>query len=508
MTIAFYARVSSDEQRERQTIQTQLEYARSRAALEGWMLREFTDDGVSGTVPLAQRPGGRALLAAARAGDFDVVATFRLDRLGRTQRVVLDAIDQLKAAGARYRSLTEPFEVGTPFGDAALGMTSVFAQLERDSIAQRTKEGRRRVAREPNRYLGGQTPYGYRAEGKYLVVDERQADVVREIFRLYVEDDLAIDRIADLLNARGEPTKRPGRWHGSAVGAILRDPLYTGQAMFLGLPREVPQVIAHATLARARERAASHRQWRRSHGRRDYALRGLLRCECGVLLTGFTYYLKRDHSTWRQAYRCSHEHRLPSPHPVVKEDEAIAAMWSDVERFFASPDELLRRIVAGDTRPQERRAEEELVELAGRLRDLDAREQRLLDAHLGTMFSPAALEAKSAELGRERQAIEGRMQEVRSARSAAARAVQETKTLRARLLELAMRARMADPAKRAAVLRELVRSTRVEYTGLHRARLTVRWAFAPAAVRVSSDVHDESASGTWLETVHELGRAA
>ena len=69
--VALYARVSSDEQREQQTIRTQLDYARGRAKLEGWTLREFIDDGVSGKkVPLGKRPQGGLLLEAARRGEI------------------------------------------------------------------------------------------------------------------------------------------------------------------------------------------------------------------------------------------------------------------------------------------------------------------------------------------------------------------------------------------------------------------------------------------------------
>ena len=508
MRLGFYARVSTDEQREQQTVRNQLEYARSRALLEGWTLVEFIDDGVTGTLPLDRRPAGANLLAAARAGEFEIAASMKIDRLGRTQRVVLAAIDALKAAGVRYRSLTEPFEVGTPFGDAALGMASVFAQLERDSITQRTRDGRRRAARDANRYLGGPAPYGYRVEHKQLVLDEAAATVIREIHRLYLDEQLAVDRIAEVLNARGIPSPRNARWHGAIVSRLLRLSRSSGIDSFAGVEREIPQIISAADHARVRERAAANYRWKRAHLRRSYALRGLLRCECGLALTAYTYYRTRDHSASTKAYRCSYDHRLPTRSPVVKEDDAMTALWADVERFFADPDVLVRRIVAGDSRPAEKTAEQELVELAARLRDVDDRERRLLDAHLLATFSAAVLEAKAEELRQERAKIEARMRKVRSARNDAASAIQETATLRARLLELCRRVRVADDATKAAVLRELVRSTKVDFIALHRARLTVTWAFAGAAARVSSDVHDTIMSETWLETVHELGKAA
>jgi len=168
----------------------------------------------------------------------------------------------------------------------------------------------------------------------------------------------------------------------------------------------------------------------------------------------------------------------------------------------------VKRIVAGDTRPAEKQAEEELVALAARVHDVEDREQRLLDAHLATLFTPAAIAQKAEALRAERAALEQRIRKVRASRGAAARAVQETKTLRSRLLGLQLRVRTADEETRAKVLHELVRSTRVEYIGPHRARLHVAWIFAGAAAHVSSDVRDASESETSLETIHELGRAA
>jgi site-specific DNA recombinase len=494
--IGFYARVSSDEQREQQTVRNQLEYARSRAALEGWLLQEFVDDGVSGTIPLERRPAGAKLLAAARAGAFEVVATMKIDRLGRTQRVVLSAIDLLKSAGVRYRSLTEPFEVGTPFGDAALGMTSVFAQLERDSIAQRTRDGRRRVAREPGRYLGGTPPYGYRVENKHLVLDEDQAAVVREIYRLYLAGGLGVDAIAAELNRRAIPAKHGGKWNVSVIGRLLRLSRSRGIDSFAGVEREIPAIVSATDFARVRERAAANYKWKRAHERRGYLFRGMLRCECGLTLTAHTYDVTRDGSKTQKAYRCSYDHRLSTPAPKIKEDQALEALWSDVARFFADPDELVRRIVATDTLPAEKGAEQELVALAARRQEIDSRESRLLDAHLATTFSPLLLKEKADQLQSERAAIEVRMRAVRAARNAAAVAVQETKSLRARLLALQLRVRTADDTTKAAVLRELIRDAKVEHIGKQRARLTVTWAFAGAAA-VMSDNSAASASSRY-----------
>ena len=88
--VATYERVSSEDQRERETIRTQTDELARRLALDpGIVLAgRFTDDGVSGTVPLAERPGGGKLMRAAADGLIDEVQVLRFDRLGR------DEIDQ------------------------------------------------------------------------------------------------------------------------------------------------------------------------------------------------------------------------------------------------------------------------------------------------------------------------------------------------------------------------------------------------------------------------------
>src|SRR5205814_2075230 len=168
----------------------------------------FLDDGVSGTIPLGQRPAGAKLIEAARAGRADLVATYRVDRLGRKLSVVLDAIASLPLP---YRSLTEPFETTTPLGRAMLGILGIFAELERDTFIERSVAGTDRVAAQAGRWLGGIVPFGYyKRDDKTLAIDERpfagtavsQADVVRDVFRLCAVEAWSTDRIAADLNER------------------------------------------------------------------------------------------------------------------------------------------------------------------------------------------------------------------------------------------------------------------------------------------------------------------
>jgi len=106
---AIYARVSTEDQAERQTVQAQLDFLRKYCELHQTAIAgEYVDDGVSGTVPLGDRPEGRRLLDAAQAGRFGVVLVYRLDRLGRSLASLISAHDRLDDAGVAIRSATEP----------------------------------------------------------------------------------------------------------------------------------------------------------------------------------------------------------------------------------------------------------------------------------------------------------------------------------------------------------------------------------------------------------------
>lgn len=123
-----YARVSTVEQNA--DLQT-------RALKEAGCLKVYTDHGVSGTK--ARRAQLDKLLEHARAGDELVV--WKLDRLGRNTRQLLDLIDQLESQNIHFRSLTEGIATTGSMGKAMLTVMSAFAQLERDQLAERTKAG-------------------------------------------------------------------------------------------------------------------------------------------------------------------------------------------------------------------------------------------------------------------------------------------------------------------------------------------------------------------------------
>jgi site-specific DNA recombinase len=159
--VVLYLRVSSEEQRDRETIEIQrdfLEQYRNLYELE--VADVYKDDGISGTVPLHERAEGRRLLDDARAGRFNAVLVYKLDRLGHSLLVIVDAHDRLQTASVSLRSATEPIDTSNPSGRLIFQMLASFAEYERETIGERTRAGLHRALR--NGKFPERLPYSYK----------------------------------------------------------------------------------------------------------------------------------------------------------------------------------------------------------------------------------------------------------------------------------------------------------------------------------------------------------
>ena len=225
-TVVGYARVSTDLQREKESIRTQIECIEAECQKRGWRLGEvYCDDGVSGTLPLEARPAGARLLADARAGKVLALVVYKADRIGRDVLVNEMAARLLHdELGIHVYGVAESIELNTPIGRAMFTFQSAIGKLERENTLRRSRDATHRLAREGT-WLGGIVPYGYRVEGQdraaRLVlsteVDPRsglsEVEVMRKIYRWAGDEGVSCIEIAKRLNALGVPTcyTRDGR---------------------------------------------------------------------------------------------------------------------------------------------------------------------------------------------------------------------------------------------------------------------------------------------------------
>jgi site-specific DNA recombinase len=361
--VALYLRVSSEEQRGRETIELQREFLKNYCQLYGFEIAEiYADDGVSGTIPLHERVEGRRILEDAQAGKFTTLLVYKLDRLGRSLLVIVDAHDRLQAAGVSLRSATEPIDTSTLAGRLIFQMLASFAEYERGTIRERTQAGLHRAFR--NGKHTGCIPYGYDIDesGAFVVVEE-EARVVREIIAnvaagatLYSEAKRLNDggERAPGQKYRGRPRKYGTFWHHTSTEGLVRQKAYSGMHTVNTqngpVEREVPAIVEPALQDKALSQLQENKRYAGGRPRRKYLLSGLIRCErCGGAYVGdpstsgsgsrINYYGCRKR---RKTVRSKHIKDYSCPRIGAEWVEDL--VWQDIKGFLENPGEVLERV--------------------------------------------------------------------------------------------------------------------------------------------------------------------
>jgi site-specific DNA recombinase len=225
--------VSTDNQREAGTIDTQRLSLQEYAKAQGFALCEvFCDEGISGG--LEDRPGLSKLFDCLEADpSIDGVLIYKLDRLARDLYIQEHLIKKLDALGKKLISIKEPdLDSNDPMRKAFRQFLGVVAELEKSFITMRMSGGRIHKARNGG-YAGGRAALGYVVKDGGLSIDETAAETVRVIFRMRGEG-MTLRAIAKALNYRGIPTAKGGKWYAGTVRYILSNGLYWGHYAYKG----------------------------------------------------------------------------------------------------------------------------------------------------------------------------------------------------------------------------------------------------------------------------------
>lgn len=163
--------------------------------------RHFVERGVSGSVPLSQRPQGAALLALVQSGD--TIITPKLDRMFRSSLDALDVLSKLKERGISLHMIDLGGDVtGNGISKLVFTILSAVAEAERDRIRERIADVKK-DQKQRGRYLGGKVPFGHVVgPGGALVEVPEQQTAIREMIRLKA-GGMALRAIAEAMKARG-----------------------------------------------------------------------------------------------------------------------------------------------------------------------------------------------------------------------------------------------------------------------------------------------------------------
>ena len=220
-----YVRVSTEEQaKDGESLQRQEALIRAEAERQGWeLVAMLRDEGISGGKPANKRPGFAALVAMVQAKAVEVVIVADLSRLSRSQKDTLVFLEDVCGpAKARLYPLDKAafVENKTVSGTMDLTLKTLLAEVYRKEISEKTLRAMQ-FKRQRGEKLGGDVPFGFRAENGKLVADESEQAVIRKV-REHRRRGLSLRAIALKLQEMGATTKRGlAAWNAVQVQRIL-----------------------------------------------------------------------------------------------------------------------------------------------------------------------------------------------------------------------------------------------------------------------------------------------
>jgi site-specific DNA recombinase len=449
---AIYARVSSEEQKEGQTIDSQIAELERFAEEKSWtIIGVYKDEGWSGG--LLARPELDRLRDEASKGKFDIVIINDVDRLARDVAHLGIVKRNFEHCGVQIVFKKLPAEK-SPTYNLMVNILGSFAEFERELIIDRTRRGRRHKVEVRKQYLGSNPPYGYRyipkdrASNKegFLEVIPEEASVVKQMFEWVDQEGLSARLvIARLSSLKICPRKGGKEWGKSSVLRILRSETYAGvwhynkhesctplnptskikyrktlkgsirrrpktEWLPVSLPENL-QIVDRGRWQRVQEQLTRNTAFSPRNAKHNYLLKGLIRCDgCGAHIVG-------DPCHGKFYYRC---YKRCKQFPTIREEILNDAVWQALAEAIRDPSLIVEQIKKLYARRAQnsKQTHSEMVEVNVALRQIEEEEFRLIEAYRQGVL-PMALFGKEMErINARKSALEKRKSNLTSQKEA------------------------------------------------------------------------------------------
>lgn len=331
MRAALYIRVSTDEQaREGFSIAAQRDRLTSYAESQQWEIYDYyVDDGYSAKD--TKRPAFQRMFRDVEARKIDVILIHKLDRFTRNVRDLYDVLDKMNKFNVAFRSEQERFDTTTTMGRAMIGMLGIFAQWEREQIADRVYWGMEQKITQGKRN-GAQAPMGYDLIDGNLVPNQ-DAEFIQRLFQMYLSG-LGMPSINQVLAQENKSM------HIKTIWYILKNPIYCGQYRWNYRKRgtrtnneiivegDTPPIISKEDFYRVQQIIKAHGKKGRA-ATSEYLFSGIVKCaRCGHALTGGIRHNKNDSIHF---YRCAGRTGYGAcDMPRIREESIEEALFADM----------------------------------------------------------------------------------------------------------------------------------------------------------------------------------
>jgi len=399
MKAAIYCRVSTDNQeKEGTSLQTQLEHCLSYCQSKGYEVVHKFAEAYSGLS--LERLELDKLRDLARSEAIDVIVCYSLDRLSRDPVHGVIITQELERHNVGLEAVTETVD-STEVGKLITYIRGFASKLEAEKIRERTMRGRKARAQQGRVPVGGYSRlYGYdyisvrEDNGGRRIVNENEAQWVKQIFTWLVNDGMSCLAIATKLNSLQVPTKYNNRWSRTVVNKILKNPAYAGVTLYkqggaIELPAVTPLIIDKAMFDAAQKQLRTNFEKSKRNMRRQYLLHGHVICsKCGKPYRTHITISHRKYNTYEyRRYACScapgMQDSFQGEHCHNKgwmADKLENLVWAQIEGILANPSIIIAEIEKqrqgiGDVNG----LEAELNQVERRLKAIDRDQEQLLD---------------------------------------------------------------------------------------------------------------------------------
>ncbi len=395
--IAAYIRVSTDEQVQKFGLDAQKakikEYIKSKNQNDvgvKWELKPeniFQEEGYSGSLEVDERPQLKKLMEKVERKEVDAVMVYRIDRLFRNTRLLLETVEKIGGKEIQFISVSEPHFDTTAVGKLMFQIFAMLAEFERSLIMERTLNGKIAAAKK-GRYVGGTIPFGYLSdENRVMQVHPEESKIVQKIFNWYnkgfsvekIRDELKllkIPRRCDLKEALTEKEqtrmeRNPAySWSPGQIRKILDNEAYIGRYYFKEIPLECPSIISEELFEKVKKKRKADRPSNRA--KHEYLFSNKVYCGCcGRKMTPYAQKMKSG--TLAKNYRCPRQKNTGEKctNGAISERILETLVWDKLVSIISNPKGTLENLV------EEMSKEDRINKLKARKEEVEAKLETL-----------------------------------------------------------------------------------------------------------------------------------
>lgn len=400
-----YTRVSTEEQTHGFSLAAQEERIEKECKHKGYtLIQTYTDAGITGT-SIEKREDFKEMLRQIKKlnngknHEIDAIIIYKLSRISRKMTDLVQILEFLDEHNVALISIDDNVDTSSTAGRTFLLLAGVFAEMERENIVTQARNGMEKRAKD-GFYNGGPAPigYDYNKELKSLVINEKEAEIVRTIFKLYADENYGYSKLCQFLNRNLDKygTKKGKSWSYATVRQVLDNPVYVGKIRWgvhkdWNTKRRAGQTDDIVLEKGKHEAIIDEPLWERARLRRKlaskepvnihkltYLLSGLLKCpDCGAsMISHRTQRNTKDGKKLHRYYACSqwaNKKAVCKPN-LVKAEDVESIVLSKIREFINKPD-IIKRVlenISNSNNPTE--IEEAIKSLDKRLKELKEKE--------------------------------------------------------------------------------------------------------------------------------------